>query len=93
MRRATAQFFWPRPLGPFGGAKKVKYHYISIAKPISKNFHQTLCVFLQMKDIKSFRRDFHSVAWVMPRGVTCGGGTGSGGQKFIFFPNSTKFGV
>ena len=27
-----------------------------------------MCVFSQMKDIKHIRRDFHSVAWVMPQG-------------------------
>ena len=36
-----------------------------------------------MKDIKHIRRDFHSVAWVMPQGsdlgVPWGGGGGGGG--------------
>ena len=30
--------------------------------------YETLCVFSQMKDTKHIRRDFHSVAWVMPQG-------------------------
>ena len=30
--------------------------------------YQILCVFPQMKDTKHIRRDFYSVAWVMPQG-------------------------
>ena len=30
--------------------------------------YQILCVFSQMKDTKHIRRDFYSVAWVMPQG-------------------------
>ena len=45
-----------------------------------QNFlNQTLCVFLQKKDIKHIRRDFHLVAWVMLQGwdleVPEGGGS------------------
>ena len=29
--------------------------------------YQILCVFSQMKDTKHIRRDFYSVAWVMPQ--------------------------
>ena len=40
---------------------------------ISKIFiPNSLCVFSQMKDTKQIRRDFYSVAWFMPRVVTCG---------------------
>ena len=35
---------------------------------ISKILYQTLCVFSQMKDTKHIRRNFYSVAWVMPQG-------------------------
>ena len=59
-------FFLPRPLGR---GQKVKYHLISIAKPILKKIlYQTLYVLLQMKDTRHIRRDFHSVAWVTPQG-------------------------
>ena len=34
-----------------------------------------------MNDIKHIRRDFHSVAWVMPSGGTWGAVGDSGGQK------------
>ena len=44
-----------------------------------------------MKDIKHIRRDFHSVAWVMPQGLDFGGtGWVGGGQKNIFFPKFSQ---
>ena len=39
-----------------------------------------------MKDIKHIRRDFHLVAWVMPRGRTWGYHGGLSGQKKKNFP-------
>ena len=70
---AQRNFFFPRPLGPWGGRdQKVKYHLISTTKSISKILFQTLCVFSQMKDTKHIRRAFYSVAWVIPRGGTWG---------------------
>ena len=38
-----------------------------------------------MKDTKHIRRDFHSVAWVMPRGGTLGRLGRPGDQKFFFY--------
>ena len=61
--------------GPVPGAsercKKVKYHYISITKSISKIFTK-LCVCSHKKRHKHFKRDFHSVAWVMSQGWDLG---------------------
>ena len=37
-----------------------------------------------MKDIKHIRRDFHSVAWVMPQGVGLAGTVGGWGVNFFF---------
>ena len=37
-----------------------------------------------MKDIKHIRRDFHSVAWVMPQGSELGVPWGLSGQKKNF---------
>ena len=54
----------PRALGR---GQKVKYHSISNTKSISMILDQTLCVLSDMKDTKHIRRDFHSVAWVMPK--------------------------
>ena len=78
-------FFGPYPLGPCLGAKRS-----NIIKPQSQSqfqrfFNQFLCVFSQLKDMKHIRRDFHSVAWVMPQGwdlVVPGGGLG--GPKTFF---------
>ena len=47
--------------------------------------NQTFCVLSQMKDIKHIRRDFHSVAWVMPQGLDFGGTGGLGGQIKLFY--------
>ena len=56
----SSKVFWHRPLGPWAGVKKVKYHV---------TFHHiTLCVFSQIKDKKHVKSDFHAVAWVMPQG-------------------------
>ena len=59
--------FWSPSPGALGRGQKVKYQKISITKPISKIFKPNF-VFSQMKDIKHIRRDFYSVAWVMPQG-------------------------
>ena len=61
-------FFGPRPLGPWGGAKRSNIIKFQLLSQFQIFLNQTLCVFSQMKDTKHFRRDFHSVAWVMPRG-------------------------
>ena len=68
--------------GPAPWAGKVKYHLISITKSISKVLYQTLCLFSQMKDTKHIRRDFNSVAWVMPQGSDFGRW---GCRRVIFF--------
>ena len=46
-----------------------------------------------MKDIKHIRRDFHSVAWVMPQGSDLGVTWGVEWSKKKFFRNPTRFGV
>ena len=38
-----------------------------------------------MKDTKHIRRDFHSVAWVMPQGWDWGAGGAQGVNFFFFF--------
>ena len=49
-----------------------------------------MCVFSQMKGIKHIRRDFHSVAWVMPQGSDLV--VPWWVEWSIFFRNSTRFG-
>ena len=44
--------------------------------------YQTLCLFSQMKDTKHIRRDFDSVAWVMPQGWDFGALGCPGGHFF-----------
>ena len=72
MGRATSNICLAPPPGALGRGQKVKYHFISITKSISKIFNQTLCVYSQMKDTKHIRRDFYSAALVMPKGWDLG---------------------
>ena len=85
-------FFGPHPLGPWGGAKRSNIIKSQSQNQFQRFSNQTLCVFSQLKDIKHIRRDFHSVAWVMPQGWDLGY-RGGWGYKNFFFQNSTKFGV
>ena len=80
-------FFLAPPPGALGRGKKVKeikYHQISISH-FQRFLNQTLCVFSQMKDIKHYGRDFHSVAWVMPQGWDLGVLWGVGFPKTSFY--------
>ena len=86
-------FLGPNPLGPWGGAKRSNIIKSQSQSQFQRFLNQTLCVFSQLKDIKHIRRDFHSVAWVMPQGWDLGVPWGVGGSKNFFFPNSTRFGV
>ena len=86
-------FFWPRPLGPWGGAKRSNIIKFQLLSQFQRFLNQTLCVFSQMKDIKHIRRDFHLAAWVMPQGWDLGVPWGVVGSKNFFFRNSTRFGV
>ena len=48
---------------------------VQLQSQFQRFLYQTLCVLSQIKDTKHIRLDFHSVAWVMPRGGTwCRGG-------------------
>ena len=58
-------FFGPRPLGPWGGTKRSNIFKFQLQSQFQRFLNQTLCVFLQMKDIKHIRRYFHTVARVM----------------------------
>ena len=66
MAHATAQFLGPHPLGPWGGAKRSNIIKSQSQSQFLRFVNQTLCVFSQMQDVKHIRRDFHSIAWVMP---------------------------
>ena len=78
------QFFFAPPLGGAKGQISFNFNY----KVIFQRFlYQTLCVFSQMKDKKHIRRDFHSVAWVMPKGWDFGG-LGVYKGSFFFFKHA-----
>ena len=79
-------FFWPRPLEPWGGAKRSNIIKFQLHSQFQRFLNQTLCIFSQMKDIKHIRRDFHSVAWVMPQGSDFGVPWGVGWSKKENFP-------
>ena len=84
-RVCNGTFFWPRPLGPWGGAKRSKIFKPQSQSQFQRFLNQTLCVFSQLKDTKHIRWDFHSVPWVMPQGWDLGVPWGVGGLK-KFFP-------
>ena len=78
--------FWgPHPLGPWGGAKRSNIIKSQSQSQFQIFLNQTLRVFPQIKDVKHIRRDFHSVAWVMPKGWDFGIPWGLGVQ-ICFFP-------
>ena len=90
MANATAQFFGPAPLGPWGGAKRSNIIKSQSQSKFQRFLNQTLCVFSQMKDVKQIRWDFYSIAWVMPQGWDLWVLWGVGGQK-TFFPKFNQF--
>ena len=76
----NSTIFWPRPLVPWGGAKRpnIIKSQLQTLSQFQRFLNQTLCVFSQIKHI---RQDFHLVLLVMPQGFGLGG---AGGQKFNF---------
>ena len=68
MAHARAQFFGHHPVGPWGNAKRSNIIKSQSQSQFQRFLNQTLRVFSQMKDIKHIRRDFHSVAWSLPKG-------------------------
>ena len=82
--RNVKKFLAPPP-GALGRGQKVKYHLISITKSISKIFIPNFVCVLTIKDTKHIRRDFYSVAWVMPQGWDFWALGVPRGSKKIFF--------
>ena len=83
-------FLGPRPLGPWGGAKRSNIIKSELQSQFQRFLNQTLCIFSQTKDIKQIRWDFHSTAWVMPRGGIWGT-SGAGGSEFFFLEIKPDF--
>ena len=81
-------FFGPAPWGPGEGPKgQILLSIINfqLQSQLQRFLNQTLCVFSQLKYMKHIRRDFHSVAWVMPQGWDLGVPWGVGVSKNFFF--------
>ena len=72
--------FWPRP--PGAGSKSLNINYKVNFKDFIPNF---VCVPSQAKYIKYIERDFHSIAWVMPKGMGIWGAGGAQGVNNLFF--------
>ena len=68
-------FLGPHP-GDLGRGQRSNIIKSQLLSQFQILLNQTLCVFMQMKDIKHIRRDFHSVPWVMPKGLGLGGAGG-----------------
>ena len=80
-------FFGPAPWGPGEvprGQISLNIIKFQLQSLFQRFLNQTLCVFLQMNDIKHIRRDFHLAAWVMPQGWDLGVPWGVGGSKKKF---------
>ena len=83
MAHAPCHFLGPCPLGPWVGAKRSNIIKSKLQSQFQRFLNQTLCIFSQKKDIKHIRWDFHSAAWVMPRGWTWGYHGGLGVKIFF----------
>ena len=88
MGRAASICFWPRPLGPWGGGQKVKYHLFSITKSISKIFIPNCVCVLTNKRYKTYQTGFASCRLGHAPGVGLWGvgcpGEGGGSKKIKY---------
>ena len=62
--------FFASPPGALGRGQKVNYHLISFTRSISKIFIPNFVCVLPNEIYKHVRQNFHSVACLMPQGVT-----------------------
>ena len=77
-------FFWPRPLGPGGEAKRSNIIKFQLQSQFQRFFNQTLCVFSHMKYIKHIKRDFSFGRLGHAPEVGLGGTVG-GVERSIFY--------
>ena len=85
-------FFWSRPLGPWGGAKRsniIKYHSISITKSISKILKPNFVCLLTNERYKTYQTGFSYFCLGHAPGVRLGVPWGVGWSK-IFFPKFSQ---
>ena len=81
----TDTIVWVPAPWVLGGTKRSNIIKSESQKQFQRFLNQTWCIFLQMKDILHIRREFHSAAWVIPRGGTWGTVGGGLGDIFFFF--------
>ena len=86
-------FLGPNPLGPWGGAKRTNIIKSQSQSQFQRFLNQTLCVFSQLKDIKTYQTGFSFRRLGHAPEVGLGGTVGGWGVLKLFFPNSTRFGV
>ena len=82
MQRQT--FYWPRPLGPWGGGQKVKYHLISITKSFSKIFIPNFACVPTNERYKTYQTGFSFGSLGHAPGVGLLGAGGAQGVNFFF---------
>ena len=83
MGRATVHFL-PRPLGPLGWVKRSNFIKFHLQNQFQRFFYQTVYVFSQIKDVKHLKRDFHSIASVMPQEWDLGVMRGQGSKTLVW---------
>ena len=88
MAHATAHFFCPHPLGPWGGAKRS-----NITKSISKIFKPNFVCLLTNERYKTYQTGFSFSRLGHAPGMGLGVPWGVGGPNFFSLQNSTRFGV
>ena len=86
MGRATSNFFLAPLPGALGRDQKVKYHWISITKPISKIFIPNFVCVLTNKRYKTYQTGFSFCLLGHAPGVGLWGGLGvpRGSKKYFF---------
>ena len=85
MNGACNGIFLLRPLGPLGGVKGQISLNFQLKSQFERFLYKTLYVFSQIKNTNHIRRDFYSVAWVMPNGRDFGALWCQRGSKIYFF--------
>ena len=78
-RVCNGTFFWPRPLGPWGGTNMsniIKYHLFSITKLISKIFKPNFVCLLTNERYKTYQTGFTFGRLGHAPGVGLGGTVG-----------------
>ena len=80
----NVKLFLPRPLGPWGGGQKVKYHLISITESISKIFIPNLVCVLTNERYKTYQTGFSFCHLGHAPGVGLWGAGSAQGVNFFF---------